>query len=603
METVLQLWSQRLIILFLIILTATIALSPLASNMLVPNGADLLNHLSAIIQAKTALAEGQFPIRVAPFLHSGWRYPFYQFYSPTAYLVAGIMFMLTPTNPLVAFKLTVLLASIAGGIYMYRLANLLVNSKYIALLASVSYMTSPYYLIVLDHFYDFTEAIGLGVLPITLFYSVKLFYFPKNLHAILLMAISWYLLATVHLITFFYTFVFLAFLLIVFTIRNPRYWRNLLTVGGGFIFAMGLCAWHFVPIYQFRQFLNVENYYGLDPALNYYETNFTSLFSPIANILPISTKAGELTNAIFKIHPNVGLVFLFAMLASVYIFIRQKKINSIGDTWLLPLIITSILIVSFVWSPFKVWPLMPRIFTVGQYSWRLMSQVAWVGALLFAISGTWLFPPETLTKKNMLLGCLCVIFSTATWYIVPDLGFTYPDFSHMIHVPSFAVSDETYLLDPGAVTRHSFDKNDNPLPVMALAESKKFCHQDKDITKCSIPASAYTKMIELPILYYPKLLSVTVNGKKVSYQGMIFEDKLLTRPTIKGVTHEYKLLTAITSTPSIVNDIDIKFVGLPFANRISSLGWYLWIILFLYQATVYCVSRFSRKQELTLCVK
>src|SRR6185437_15679374 len=85
-------------------LLALALFSPIASNEYIPDSADFSNHIVNIIQAKQALHEGQFPVRVAPSLYDGWRYPYYQFYSPFVYTLAGaIHYWLTPDNPFIAF--------------------------------------------------------------------------------------------------------------------------------------------------------------------------------------------------------------------------------------------------------------------------------------------------------------------------------------------------------------------------------------------------------------------------------------------------------------------------------------------------------------------
>lgn len=67
-------------------------LAPIAANDTIPGLADYVNHLAGIIEAKFALAEGQFPLRIAPFELNGFRYPLFQFYSPTTYTLAGTLY-------------------------------------------------------------------------------------------------------------------------------------------------------------------------------------------------------------------------------------------------------------------------------------------------------------------------------------------------------------------------------------------------------------------------------------------------------------------------------------------------------------------------------
>jgi hypothetical protein len=325
---------QHFFSLFLIVLIASLTLAPIASNVLLPNSGDIINHLSAIVQAKMALAEGQFPIRVMPFLNARLRYPFYQFYSPTANMFAGMIFWITPSNPYIAFKCSVWFASLLGGIYMYRLSNILVNAKYAALAASAVYMTSPYYLIVLDHLYDFTESVALGFLPVVLFYTVQFFYSPKNLKLFLMSALVWYLLATIHLITFLYASITVALLLTLFTLTRRSYWRNLQSVGASFVLAFFLCAWYLIPVMLLKKYLRVELYYGTQALLNGYGTNLSSLLLPFANISDSLPSSKHITNVLLRIQPNLGLALLMGICASVYIFFKNEKITAPAYHWL-----------------------------------------------------------------------------------------------------------------------------------------------------------------------------------------------------------------------------------------------------------------------------
>ncbi len=70
-------WSRRLALTALFSLVATGLMAPLASNAFVPALTDLPPHINAAWQARLALAEGQFPLRVAPLECEGRRYPLF----------------------------------------------------------------------------------------------------------------------------------------------------------------------------------------------------------------------------------------------------------------------------------------------------------------------------------------------------------------------------------------------------------------------------------------------------------------------------------------------------------------------------------------------
>lgn len=133
-------------------LVALALLAPMASDTILPGAPDHANHVALIIQAKMGLDEGQFPLRVAPWQHNGWRYPVYQFYSPFPYTIAGLIYKwVTPSNPFAAYKLMIWLSLSLAGFFLYHLALFLTKSRPASLLAGAAYITAPYFLITSTH--------------------------------------------------------------------------------------------------------------------------------------------------------------------------------------------------------------------------------------------------------------------------------------------------------------------------------------------------------------------------------------------------------------------------------------------------------------------
>src|SRR5690242_12687918 len=75
-----RMWlAQRRITITILVLYSLIALglmSPVADKELI-DVTGLTKHVSMVVEARNALAEGQFPIRVAPNQQWGFRYPFF----------------------------------------------------------------------------------------------------------------------------------------------------------------------------------------------------------------------------------------------------------------------------------------------------------------------------------------------------------------------------------------------------------------------------------------------------------------------------------------------------------------------------------------------
>src|SRR5579885_1980420 len=102
--------------LLLYALLAVALMAPLASTVLPDTPAqDLANHVSGIIEAGNALAEGQFPIRVSPHQCHDERYPTFQFYGNLPYTAGGLLYHFLSVRPFAACKLLLLLALTGGA--------------------------------------------------------------------------------------------------------------------------------------------------------------------------------------------------------------------------------------------------------------------------------------------------------------------------------------------------------------------------------------------------------------------------------------------------------------------------------------------------------
>ncbi|MFM7578499.1 MAG: hypothetical protein ACKO5Q_16385, partial [Microcystaceae cyanobacterium] len=196
-------------------------MAPMASSKVIFSINDHTSHIGYIAQARMALEEGQFPIRVAPLEDFGLRYPGFQFYSQLPYTLGGIIYkFLTPSNPYDAYKIMLWLALWVGGIFIYRLSLWLTRSPIAAILGSVAYMSAPYFLNNIHARGAFTEAIAQGILPIVLYYVIQVFYQPR-LSNLIFSALAWFALGTTHLITFVYSTLLIGFLGLILILKTP----------------------------------------------------------------------------------------------------------------------------------------------------------------------------------------------------------------------------------------------------------------------------------------------------------------------------------------------------------------------------------------------
>lgn len=637
--------------------------APISSITHVPNLADLINHLGLIIQAKAGIAEGQFPLRVTPIEQFGWRYPVFQFYSSTTYTFAGLIYyFLTPNNPLIAFKITLWLGLVCGGFYMYRLAYWFVGVEISAVLAGVVYLFAPYMIIIINHLGSLNEVVALGILPAALYYSILRYFNSQKTSLLLQSALAWYLIATIHIITFIYGLLFLALFLLFITIKNRKRWKSLVSVGMGVAFACLLAMWYLAPIALLEKYFYIHGTYS--------DSEFMRQHHPLLSQLLFSSASlttGYKSSALLTIHPAVGWPILIGVLVSFYAFVNRLSFGNKRADYFVPLLLI-LFAVAFllVWSPFNVWRWLPHILFAGQHCWRLLSQVIWIGALLFAWATCWLFQ-KNLNATHLVIGAVLIALSADAWFpISENASFKLADF---IKNPSVIYNRDSFLINykkndalanridnlllfeknklsfsssitikkellaqtltpeliiraviPSGLNLQNYqllalnkdrllsvhdlhpgplnwnislrDKNltniifklqkkgettyqtapsipiekifltgfVNPNEIVNVKQMEPHCHQNKTSTVCQINISEPVKFLELPIMYYPELLKIKLNGKVISYESIVYQGYLIAG--IKPVLGE--------------NKVEVQFQGLVWANRVSWLAWIVW---------------------------
>ncbi len=404
-------YHATLFALFFYSLLAAVILAPVNLINAIPNTHEFVATVAAIIQAKMALSAGQFPLRTMPLEYSGWFYPFYQFYAPSVFTFAGCVYKwLTPASPMLALKFTLWLSLTLGGFFMYRLAYWLVHSIPAAFLAGIIYLSTPYMIISVDRLGNLGEVAALGLLPAVLYYTIARFYFPDKNSLLVKAGICWYLLITTHIVTFVYTALCIGLLLLLITLKNPRHARNLICAGIALFLACLLAMWYLAPVAMFEKYFVISTtYQDASDITKFHPTLSNLLFSAASNTTNVK-------NTIEALHPAVGLPILFSALIACFALYSQSKAGKRrADYWLPSLLILFLFTFCMAWSPINFWRWLPSVFLVGQYSWRLLSQVSWLGALLSAWAFCWLFK-KNVDARHLVIGTLIILVSTSAWY-------------------------------------------------------------------------------------------------------------------------------------------------------------------------------------------
>lgn len=536
-----------LIIFVCLAVTAWAVLIPISNNSAVPSTNDFNNHIASIYQAKLALNEGQFPLRVAPLEHQGYRYPLYQFYSPTSYTVAGSIYnWITPANPYQAFKLTIWLALIMGGIYMYRLILYLFHSHRIALLTSLLYISSPHFIYIIDHSGAFNEVLSLCVLPALIFYTLKSFADSNHLINCLCLALCWYVLITVHLITFALTVLFFLPFLMIASMREGFSKVKYAIVG--FLFACMLAMWNLAPIVMLSKYLTIKDSFSSD-IVYMLRLPLHLLLSPIPN--KNVSFFYHLDRYVSDYQPAIGWPILIALLYCSYVLCRNVRMRS--SQYAVPVLLAlSYLCILFIWSPLNFWKVVPSSWLFFQFTRRFLGPLMWMGALLYAVSVYWYSRGHLSLKMFSALMLMLVI--SFTFWILPQPPMKILD---TFHKTRLNIVQDVYL---PSTNRYRMINGVENLDMSALVVMNILSLEQPVDVPVALFKSAYAPAIQLTgrvpanPAYQDARLYININGNDVEFYRI----------------GNGKINWAIPLRPSLDRYHDLKFISVKFRLQNTS---------------------------------
>ncbi len=396
-------------------------MAPMASSKVIFSINDHTSHIGYIAQARMALEEGQFPIRVAPLEDFRLRYPGFQFYSQLPYTLGGIIYkFLTPSNPYNAYKIMLWLALWVGGIFIYRLSLWLTRSPIAAILGAVAYMSAPYFLNNIHARGAFTEAIAQGILPIVLYYVIQVFHQPR-LSLMIYGALAWFALGTTHLITFIYSTLFIGFLgLILIYKKTIIDWKHRLKfVGFSYLGGWLLGLYFLAPVILESGSLSIRKQIN---AINPFNTNW---MTPLATLISPQSMPSEPTELgiapTYGLHPAIGWILLAGFSCVIYTVFTQQTLPSklhFVKPYLIPLISVFLLALFLTWSPIDIWSILPRQLWVTQFTFRFLTHIMWSGALLTAIAILLVFR-HRLESRHLIIGILIIGIASRPWLPIP----------------------------------------------------------------------------------------------------------------------------------------------------------------------------------------
>lgn len=546
----LSIWRQNFLLILFVFALSLAILAPMGSDEFMPDliNVDARNHVGIIVMAKEALDEGQMPVRVSRTEHHGLRYPLFQFYSPFYYTLAGSIYKwVTPSNPYITLKIMLMMGMMIGGLFAYRCANKITGRPSISFLAAALYMCAPYTLITIHFRAACPENFAMGLIPVIVFYTLGLFDNDNRLKTTLLLGLAWSILLLTHTITFFYTAVFSSFLMMVYCAYTKQY-QPMFYMFRAFFVTFLLCFWYIAPMFIIKPLLFISGYI-YNPYVYRELTLLSGLFS-FSMVAPTPAPGPIFyppfgTLSLFPIYASLGIPTLCTIGYAIYcLFTTLPHEFRVRVACLL---LTFLMALLLMWLPIDVYSLLPSIFQMAQFPYRLLAQTQWIGWLIFILVFNWAYINKSVTASTVIIFLALIILSCASW--IPTHGNGNKSIHDVVTNPKIVYADEAYLLTLDSVTTYMPEKIEE-------GELGKNCSIKKGVIQCMVNVKPGVDALRLPILYYPQLLNITVDGQKVEYYPAF------------GAEGSKVALLAVTEGTHFVS---ASFVGYQDANLISLL--------------------------------
>jgi hypothetical protein len=376
-------------------------LGPLSSDVMPESPAcDLGFHVSCIIEARNALKEGQFPIRVAPLAHERERYPMFQFYGHLPYTVGGAVYKRTKLSPYSVWKYTVIAALMLGGFFTFRCGFLLTGRLVPALVGGAVLVMAPYMQVDVQARFAYPEMVAFCFVPVILYFSMRSFAAP-GLLPIIGSALGWAGVALTHSVILFYSALFFVMFFLTYPRLLVRSWPGTLRLGLGAALGAGLSAYHLAAQYAVHNQLMMSQ--NLDRSLVYvtsWLTSFGQLLAPTFSY-PAPVPCPPLCGT------RAGYQIGWPILGGIVLALAQVRTASATTRGLvIRMALFFALAFLLAWEPVNILRHFPPMFSCALYSCRFLVFVVFWGSLLTAIGLALKFPQMRLEH---LLGCLLLL--------------------------------------------------------------------------------------------------------------------------------------------------------------------------------------------------
>jgi hypothetical protein len=341
-------------------------------------------------------------------------------------------------------------------------------------------------------------------------------------------------------------------------LKDIRHFKQLIIVGLSYFYALLLGLYYLAPMALFQKYLPISDTFD-NFSIASWLTSLPALLSFKA-LSPMPLPGNNLLG-LPNLYFSVGLPILLGVGGIIYILGQSPRLNNKNvESIIIPLLLLFFLAFFITWSPINFWIYLPKFLKSAQFSYRLLTQVTWIGCILFAIFISWTFHNK-LDIRHGFVGLILIILCASTWVPTQSSEKTVKE---TIANPDIGNGKYAYITMPAAVGAHAKQ------PILSLANTINNCRWSGKRTICDFTVTNNNMIVQLPILYYPKMLNISVNNQKARYLPTIYKYSDTVIYTLVGLQLAPGHYT-VTS----------YFQGLVFANWISGLAWLLILLVIL----------------------
>jgi hypothetical protein len=497
---------------------------------------DLTGFIAGTVEARNALREGQFPIRVAPHQLDRARYPLFQYYANFPYTITGTLCR-AGFDPYTSWKLAMLAVFTTGGTFVHLSAYRLTRNGAASLVAGATFLLAPYVFTDLNARGAVAELFAMNLLPVALYATLRCMASPLWRYVVAC-ALAWTAVGLSHNITYLFGAILLGAFFVSMLGIGPRSRRRAIRLVIAGLLHGGLMLWYVVPQLKTLPLLEMSAR-SFSPAGPGALSTWDVLLAPVL-VSPVDSTT-----------PKLGIQIGWPVLGGVLLAL-VGVIVSRGTQWrrvrglTLRLLMLFLAAAFIAWSPLDFWARVPKFFWFIQFPYRMLVFTTLFGAMLAALGISLCFRRGSRASSVAAALFLALAGAAAVSY-VPRAALTFPHLVQAELANPICGGLNDYVLSDAAAARTSLrpDGTQRFVPVDEIRPRYRAGRHTRIHFESTGPV-----LLQTPVLSYPGMMRVTDNGRAIAYGNV-------------------GRFVAVELGPGR-HEVEVRYVGARWANWVSA---------------------------------